>query len=125
MPEPNERDEKCGCGKSLAARISKALHDNPGAVPASLSHLVPNGLTGAEALQHLQGLAALESAGGNGGAARGAPGADLGVTAHAADSPSVYAGAKTAARYDAGRGPLGYVPQRTGGAGPAAKGGRR
>jgi hypothetical protein len=109
MPEPNDHDEKCGCGKSLAGAIRKALDANPGAVPADFSHLIPRGLSGAEALQHLQDIAASASAGAPGGGS--ATGRGLSVLSQDAGSSPCYANAPAVRTYLADRGPLGYVPQ--------------
>jgi hypothetical protein len=77
-----EDDTKgCSCGKGYAASIRKALGQNPGAVPADMSHLVAHIKDGGQALQFLRDLAAGQDAGGgNGGAGGNAPGPDLSVT---------------------------------------------
>jgi hypothetical protein len=143
MPETNEHDEKCGCGKQLAAAVTKAAHrdqntgtrepavpagrkinlDGVTSVPADLSHLVPRDIRdGGQALQYLRYLAAGQSAGGGNGGAAGTPGAapagEIGVT-YAGATPSQYASCPGLARLDAGRGASGYTPQAN------AKGGRR
>jgi hypothetical protein len=79
-PTRGGADKGCSC-KGLAGAIRKALHDNPGVIPASLSHLIPGDIKGgAEALGFLQDLAASGAAGDTGGASGNAPGPDLSVT---------------------------------------------
>jgi hypothetical protein len=135
MPDPNDHDEKCGCGKQLAAAVvAKAAHAdrNTGArepaapagrkidvtgltaVPADMSHLIPRHIRdGGQALQYLRDLAAGQASGGGTGGLGGgnAAGGELGVTFSA--TPSQYGHAPGLAAYDAGRGG-GYVPQCNG-----------
>jgi hypothetical protein len=78
-------DKGCGCKhaggavtKALPAAVARALE--AGVVSADVAHLVPRGLSGGEALQHLRDLAASADAGGGGGAAGAPVRGELGVT---------------------------------------------
>jgi hypothetical protein len=76
------RDANTGKAEPAAPTGRRVNVDGLTAVPADLSHLVPRDIRdGGQALQYLRDLAAGQDAGGgNGGAARGAPGPDLSVT---------------------------------------------
>jgi hypothetical protein len=102
MPDIDDQDEKCGCGKGLQARIAKALRDNPGVIPSDLSHLVAGIRDGGEAIQHLKDLAASGGAGTAGGLGGGGPlRGDLAVSAQDAGSSPCYANSPAVAKYSA------------------------
>jgi hypothetical protein len=108
----------CSCGKGLAARVAKALHDNPTAIPGDLSHLVGHIRDGGEALQFLRGLAAGQDSGGPGGGS--ATGRELGVQFQDAGSSPCYANSPAVRTYSADR-----LARQCNGGGSLNTGGRR